>query len=194
MKLSVFSTLFSMVLYCYCLFFHLPFKFTTSFSAIVVTMAPPRPSVSWVSFESLSFETNHILSGDLVRALIAVMKHYHQNRVRELRVYSTYTSTSLFIIRRSWDRNSSRAGVWRQKLMQTLEMLLPGLLLRLVLPTLYRPQDHQSKGVPTYNGWALLHQSLRKCSAGLPTTRSPGDMFSIQASSCPMTLAWIKLT
>jgi hypothetical protein len=34
------------------------------------------------------------------------------------RVYSPYTFTSLFIIKESQDRNSNRAGNWKQELMQ----------------------------------------------------------------------------
>jgi hypothetical protein len=36
----------------------------------------------------------------------------------EERVYSTYTSTLLFITKESQDWNSHRAGTWRQELMQ----------------------------------------------------------------------------
>jgi hypothetical protein len=36
----------------------------------------------------------------------------------EERVYSAYTSTLLLITKGSWDRNSHRAGTWKQELMQ----------------------------------------------------------------------------
>jgi hypothetical protein len=36
----------------------------------------------------------------------------------EERVYSAYTSTLLFIIKGSQDRNSHRVGTWRQEWMQ----------------------------------------------------------------------------
>ena len=54
----------------------------------------------------------------LVRVSIAVMKHHDPKQVGEERAYLAYTSTSLFIIERSQDRNSSRAESWRQELMQ----------------------------------------------------------------------------
>jgi hypothetical protein len=34
------------------------------------------------------------------------------------RIYSTFASTSLFFIGESQDRNSNKAGTWRQELMQ----------------------------------------------------------------------------
>jgi hypothetical protein len=52
----------------------------------------------------------------LVRVTIAVMKHHDQNQVGEEKVYSIYTSTSQLIIKGSQNRNSSRAGTWRQEL------------------------------------------------------------------------------
>ena len=55
--------------------------------------------------------------GVLVRVSVAAMKHYDQN-VGEKRVYSAYTSRLMFhITKGSQDRNSNRAGTWRQKLM-----------------------------------------------------------------------------
>jgi hypothetical protein len=61
----------------------------------------------------------------LVRAIIAEMKF------GEERVYSAHTSvSSLFIIKGSQDRDSSRAGTWMQELMQRpWRVLLTGLLL-----------------------------------------------------------------
>ena len=46
-------------------------------------------------------------------------------------VYLAYTCTSLFIIRGSQDRNSNRAGTWRQELMQLIHdrVLVIGLCL-----------------------------------------------------------------
>jgi hypothetical protein len=41
-----------------------------------------------------------------------------KKRVGEERVYSAYTFILLFITKRSQDRNSHRAGTWRQELMQ----------------------------------------------------------------------------
>jgi hypothetical protein len=41
-----------------------------------------------------------------------------KEQVGEKRVYSAYISTLLFINKGSQDRNSQRAGTWRQELMQ----------------------------------------------------------------------------
>jgi hypothetical protein len=41
-----------------------------------------------------------------------------KKQVSEERIYSAYTFTLLFITKRSQDRNSHRAGKWRQELMQ----------------------------------------------------------------------------
>jgi hypothetical protein len=41
-----------------------------------------------------------------------------KKKVGEERVYSTYTSTLLFITKGSQDRTSHRARTWRQELMQ----------------------------------------------------------------------------
>jgi hypothetical protein len=41
-----------------------------------------------------------------------------KRQLEEERVYLAYISTALFVIERSQDRNSSRAGSWRQRLMQ----------------------------------------------------------------------------
>jgi hypothetical protein len=41
-----------------------------------------------------------------------------KKQVGEGRVYSAYTSILLFITKGSQDRNSHRAGTWRQELMQ----------------------------------------------------------------------------
>jgi hypothetical protein len=46
-----------------------------------------------------------------------MMKH-HDEKYLEERVYFTYASISLFIIEGSQTRNSSKAGNWRQELMQ----------------------------------------------------------------------------
>ena len=55
-----------------------------------------------------------VLVSIAIRVSIAAMKHHDQVYL----VYLAYTSISLFIIKGSQDRNSSRAGTWRQELMQ----------------------------------------------------------------------------
>ena len=82
----------------------------------------------------------------------------------EERVYSAYTFVSLFFTKGSQDRNSHRAGTWRQELMQrtwrgaAYWLASPGLLSLLS----YRTQDYQPRMVPPTMGWALPHQSLIK--------------------------------
>jgi hypothetical protein len=53
----------------------------------------------------------------VVRVFIAVAKHHDERASWEERIYSAYTSTWLFITKGSQDRNSNRAGTWRQALM-----------------------------------------------------------------------------
>ena len=77
-----------------------------------------------------------------------------KKQVWEERVYSAYTSTLLFITKGSQDRNSHRAGTWRQEWMLrpwkdvTYWIASPGLLSLLF----YRTQDHQPRDGTTHNG------------------------------------------
>jgi hypothetical protein len=81
-------------------------------------------------------------------------------KVGEERVYSAYTSTLLFITKGSQDRNSHRAGTWRQELMQRpwrdvpYWLASPGLLSLLS----YRTQDYQPRDGTTHKGLSLLDQ------------------------------------
>ena len=76
-----------------------------------------------------------------------------KKQVGEERVYSAYTSTLLFITKGSQDRNSHRAGTWRQELMQrpwrsaAYWLASPGFL-HLIS---YRTQDYQSRDSTTHN-------------------------------------------
>jgi hypothetical protein len=54
----------------------------------------------------------------LVRVCIPTQNIMTKKQVGEERVYSAYISTLLFITKGSQDRNSHRAGTWRQELMQ----------------------------------------------------------------------------
>jgi hypothetical protein len=54
----------------------------------------------------------------LITVSIASTKHHDQKSVGKERVYLAYTSRSQSITGGSQDRNSSRAGTWRQELMQ----------------------------------------------------------------------------
>jgi hypothetical protein len=88
----------------------------------------------------------------LVRVYITA-QNMTRKQVEEERVYSAYTSTLLFITKVSQDRNSHRAGTWRQELMQrTWRVLLTGLLSLLS----YRPQDYQPRDGTTHNGLGPL--------------------------------------
>jgi hypothetical protein len=77
-----------------------------------------------------------------------------KKQVGEERVYSAYTSTALFITKGSQERNSTRAGIWRQELMQRPWrdagdwLAAPGLLSFLS----YRAQDYQPRDGTTHNG------------------------------------------
>ena len=100
----------------------------------------------------------------LVRAAIAMKKHHDQKQGRKERVYWAYTSTSPFIIEGSQDRNSLRAGTWRQELVQrprrgAAYWLAPHDLLSLLS---YRTQDHQSRHNIIHSGLGPPHQSLIK--------------------------------
>jgi hypothetical protein len=90
----------------------------------------------------------------LVRVCIFAQNIMTKKQVGEERVYSAYTSTLLFITKGSQDRNSHRAGTWRQELMQrpwrgaAYWLASPGLL-HLIS---YRIQDYQPRDGTTYNG------------------------------------------
>ena len=54
----------------------------------------------------------------IVKVTIALIKHHQQKQLVEERIYLAYASTSLFITEGNQDRNSNRAGTWRQELKQ----------------------------------------------------------------------------
>jgi hypothetical protein len=96
----------------------------------------------------------------LVRVTIAEMKHYDQRQVGEENVYLASTSTTLFIIAGSQDRNSNWAGTWRQELRQrpwkgaAYWLALHGLLSLLS----NRIQNHQPRdNGTTHSGLGLPH-------------------------------------
>ena len=80
----------------------------------------------------------------------------------EERVNSAYTFTLLFITEGSQSRNSSRAGIWGQKLMQGPQrVLLTGLLLMACSACFLIESRTTSPGMaPPTMGWALPCQSL----------------------------------
>ena len=85
-----------------------------------------------------------------------------KKQVGEERVYVAYTSALLFITEGSQDRNSNRAGTWRQELMQrswrnAAYWLAHHDLLKLLY---YRTRASAQKMTPPTTGWALPHQSV----------------------------------
>ena len=55
-----------------------------------------------------------------IRVTITMLKLQDQKQLGEERVCLAYTSTALFIIEGSQDRNSNRAGTWSQEPMWKL--------------------------------------------------------------------------
>jgi hypothetical protein len=88
-----------------------------------------------------------------------------KKQVGEERVYSAYTPALLFITKGLQNRNSHRAGTWRQELMQrpwksaTYWLASPGLLSLLS----YSTRDYQPRDGTTHSGlgprpFSLDHQ------------------------------------
>ena len=100
----------------------------------------------------------------LVRVSIAAMKHYDLKVIGKERIYVAHTSTSLFIIEGSQDRNSNRAGTWRQELMQrpwrgAAHWLALHGLLNLIS---YKTQDHHPKDDTAHSELSPPRRSLIK--------------------------------
>jgi hypothetical protein len=81
--------------------------------------------------------------------------HYRSNLGRNRFIWLTLSYT----VEGSQDRNSNRAGIQRQELMQRPWMAAAYFLANLFS---YRTQDHLLSGSSTLIGWALLHQSFIK--------------------------------
>ena len=90
--------------------------------------------------------------------VFVVMKRHGQKQFGEIGAYLVYASTLLFITEGNQDKNSHRAGIWRQELMQrpwrsaAYWLASPGLLSLLS----YRIQDHQRRDGITDNGLGPL--------------------------------------
>lgn len=86
------------------------------------------------------------------------------NQPEEERVCLAYASTALFITEGGQNRSSSRAGSWRQELMQRPWQGAAYWFVPLGLFSLfsYRTQDHQPRCGPTHNRLGLPPQSLIK--------------------------------
>ena len=78
-------------------------------------------------------------------------------QLEEERVYSPYTSIALFIIEESRDRNSNKAGTWRQELIQkpwrsaTYWLASPWL----AQPAFLQNLDHQPRDGTIHNSLAF---------------------------------------
>ena len=99
--------------------------------------------------------------GVLVRVCIPEQNIMTKKQVGEERVCLAYTSTLLFITKESQDRNSHRAGTWRQELMQRpwwgCLLLMACLACFLIQPRTTSPV----MALPTV-GWAFHYRSLIK--------------------------------
>lgn len=76
MKLGVLSAVFYVVLYCFCLFFSLFSRSALAYVLSLLSHHHLQPLYLSYLFESLSFETNHLV-GDLVRVPNVVIKQYN---------------------------------------------------------------------------------------------------------------------
>ena len=123
-----------------------------------------------------------------------MIKHHEQKQLGEERVYLVSTSRSLFIIRNHQDRNSNRAGTWRQELMQrpwrdTAYWLSHHSLLSLLS---YRIQGHLPR-----NGTTHIGQDPPPSITNYENSPQPylmGGICPIEAPSSLMTLACVELT
>jgi hypothetical protein len=102
--------------------------------------------------------TLHSFHSVSVRVSIPAQNIMTKKQAGEEKVYSAYTSTLLFITKGSQNRNSHRAGSWRQKLMQRPRKgaacwLASSGLLKLLS---YRTQDYQPRDGTTHNGLGPL--------------------------------------
>ena len=112
--------------------------------------------------------------GCCLRVSVAVMKYHGQQQLWEEKVYFTLA----FTIKSSQDRNSSRAGIWRQELMQRpWRVLLTGLLLMTCSTCfLIEPRTTCLGVAPPTVGWALHHLSLVKKMPYSPILFSPSRL------------------
>ena len=130
----------------------------------------------------------------LVRVSTAAINHHDQKQAGQERVYLAYTSTVLFIIGGSQDRNSNRAGNWKQELMQSpWRVLLTGLFPMACSACFLIELRTISAGMAPHTAvWVLSHQSLTK---GCLSAGPYGSIFSIVVHpSFQMTLACVQLT
>jgi hypothetical protein len=77
-----------------------------------------------------------------------------KKQVGEERVYLAYTSTLLFIVKGTQDRNSHRVRAWRQGLMQRPWRDVPYWIASSAFLILfsYKTQDYQPRDSTTHNG------------------------------------------
>ena len=96
-------------------------------------------------------------------SFLLLLRNTMVKQIGEETVYFSYISRSLFIIEGSQDRNSNRAGTWRQELMKrpsgAVYWLSPCGLLGMLSD---RTQDHQPRSGPTHNGLGPPTSIFRK--------------------------------
>jgi hypothetical protein len=115
---------------------------------------------------------------------IAVLKCHDQKQVVEKRVYVAYTSTLYSITEISQGRNSSRAGTWRQELMQrpwrgAAFWLAPAACLSCFLILLRTTRLRMAQST---KGWILSHRSLSQ----ILWRHFPNGTFSDDSSLCQL--------
>lgn len=107
----------------------------------------------WLSYT----EAGSACTPVLVTVPTAMKKHHDQKQHEEERVYSAYASTSLSIVEGSQNRNSDRAGTWKQELMQRPWSVLTDLLPMAYSAYFLIEPRTTNTGVALPIGWAL-HQ------------------------------------
>ena len=77
-----------------------------------------------------------------------------ERQVGKARIYLAYNPTSLFIMEEIQERNSNRAGSWRQELMQRPWRVLLTNLLPMACSACFikEPRINQPRDGTTYNG------------------------------------------
>ena len=125
-----------------------------------------------------------------------MIKHHDQTQVGEERVYLAYTSTSMFIIKGSQDRNSKRTGTCRQELMQKPWRGAAYWLAPKGLFCLFSCRTRVQQPMEWYHSqWAgpspISHQ-LRNRLRGLPAAQSYGGVVSIEVPIHQMTLVYYE--
>ena len=125
-------------------------RFIASWWRVVDETSGYQAAVCW------NFHVVFLMVWALFRVSIAVTKYHDQKAHWGGKGLFSYISRSLSIGGESQDRNSSRAGTWRQELMQRpWRVLLTGLLPMACSACSYRTQDDQPGDGTKHNGMSL---------------------------------------